>query len=694
MLIRKQIGNIQKARATEIGNLERTLDNMLDKSEEREFNGELLSEEDYDAVENVARAIDSAKAKNKSLLRRAKGRGGNRIDQYRQWLASISPELVINDPRRQLKECVPVQHQEAFSGFLRNLCDDLGVQNLRYVPHRRKVIDAAIDYMKEKVDAEDDPHGVMAHLGLGRGGQLSEDKMAEAINRVYETKRNAFPEKMIASILKEYPEATDQQKREIKVRAKSMFGDEQIAHKVLTHDLPRAKGRRGAGKMTDKFREALTKAGVNPAKQKVWVDRFKEKTKDLKDVAQLKKWRGRFFKLSAAAGATALGATGVGALAAAPFFLAVGAAALLDDARNREANEARLAIGYELVKRAVEAGDTSPIVFSPKASPNSRATSPLAPSPPPQLSADEEPAPRFQLAPMRLAGDPPEPRQRAPRPPRNSFDETPPSPVKQRRVVDEPPVQQPEPPPQPIQVAPGVRGAVAARNAGMPLEEALQHFHANGRGRKLKLLEMFKGTGSVGKQAHKLGMDVLSLDFDPIYTPDIETDILKWDYKKYHKDTGYVPDLIWASPPCNTFSPLAYPLKERNTKTAVPKSARAKEGTAILYRTIEIISYFSKLNPRLLYVMENPRGMMRNDAKVKKLPHRDTTLYCLYNDVRYKPTDFFNNVPPDGLHLRSTDEGKCRKTIGVVDLPLNKRYEIPAKLARTILQTMINHYTK
>ena len=216
----------------------------------------------------------------------------------------------------------------------------------------------------------------------------------------------------------------------------------------------------------------------------------------------------------------------------------------------------------------------------------------------------------------------------------------------------------------------------------------------DGNGRKLKLLELFKGTGSIGKAAKKMGLDVLSLDFDPIYTPDIETDILKWDYKAYHKKTGYVPDLIWASPPCNTFSPLAYPLKERNTKTATPYSARAKEGTAILHRTIDIISYFKKLNPHILFTMENPRGMMRHDTEVKKLPHVDTTLYCLYNDVRYKPTDFFNNVGPDGLNLKAPVRGKCKDTIGVVDLPLNKRYEIPAKLARDILTKMVDKYKK
>ena len=213
-----------------------------------------------------------------------------------------------------------------------------------------------------------------------------------------------------------------------------------------------------------------------------------------------------------------------------------------------------------------------------------------------------------------------------------------------------------------------------------------------GDGRPLKLLELFKGTGSIGKAAKKLGFSVVSLDFDPIYTPDIETDILRWDYKKYHKETGYVPDLIWASPPCNTFSPFAYRLKERNTKTSTPYSARAKEGTAILRQTLKIIKYFQKLNPELLFVMENPRGMMRHDPEVKKLPNRDTTLYCFYGDVRYKPTDFFNNVP-QGLDL---NEGKsCNKpTVLIANLPLNKRYEIPAKLSREILVTMRDAYKK
>jgi len=62
------------------------------------------------------------------------------------------------------------------------------------------------------------------------------------------------------------------------------------------------------------------------------------------------------------------------------------------------------------------------------------------------------------------------------------------------------------------------------------------------------LLELFKGTGSVGKIAKKMKMDIISLDFDEKFEPDILTDILKWNYK-----TIPIPDIIWASPPCNTY---------------------------------------------------------------------------------------------------------------------------------------------
>jgi site-specific DNA-cytosine methylase len=204
---------------------------------------------------------------------------------------------------------------------------------------------------------------------------------------------------------------------------------------------------------------------------------------------------------------------------------------------------------------------------------------------------------------------------------------------------------------------------------------------------KYNLLELFKGTGSVGKIAKK-DFNIVSLDFDEKSKADITIDILKWDYKKFYKDTGFIPDFIWASPPCNTFSPLAYPLKERNTQTAEPYSERAIFGTKILYRTLNIIKFFQKLNPKLIFVIENPKGMMRNDPKIKNLI-LNTTLYVLYGDKRRKHTDFFSNID---LNLIPIDTPYKTKTIGVVDLPLNDRYRIPPKLIKEIFKRFFEEY--
>jgi site-specific DNA-cytosine methylase len=191
--------------------------------------------------------------------------------------------------------------------------------------------------------------------------------------------------------------------------------------------------------------------------------------------------------------------------------------------------------------------------------------------------------------------------------------------------------------------------------------------------------------------AKRLGMDVVSLDLEPIYTPDIETDILDWDYKKYAKENNFKPDFIWASPPCNTYSPLAYPLKERDTQTAEPKSERAKLGTKILYKTLEIIDYFKSINPNLLFVIENPRGMMRKDKKMKKL-YKETTLYCLYGDFKRKATDFWTNAIPLNLKQGTQCKGKV---IGVADLKtIEERYSIPSKLVKHLLTRMLEEYKK
>ena len=230
---------------------------------------------------------------------------------------------------------------------------------------------------------------------------------------------------------------------------------------------------------------------------------------------------------------------------------------------------------------------------------------------------------------------------------------------------------------------------VGEGGSSVPKGMKLSILHGSGKEapnpKNLNMFEFFKGTGSIGKVAKRMGYNVVSLDLESKYTPDIEANILEWDYKKWAEENKFVPDYIWASPPCNTFSPLAYRLKERNTKTAVPSSARAKEGTAVLHKTIEIIKYFQSKNPKLLFTIENPRGMMRHDAEIKKLPNRETTLYALYGDFKRKPTDFWSNFP---MNLKPHTEKYNKKNVigNLANLPtIEQRYSIPSKLVKAIL---------
>ena len=199
---------------------------------------------------------------------------------------------------------------------------------------------------------------------------------------------------------------------------------------------------------------------------------------------------------------------------------------------------------------------------------------------------------------------------------------------------------------------------------------------------KPKLMELFKGTGIVGEIATELGYEVTSLDSNPIYEPNIVVDILTWDYESYSKENKYVPDYIWASPPGKTFSSLAYKLKERNTENAVPYSDRAKNGTKILYKTLEIIDYFKKLNPNLLYCIENPRGMMRKDSKMTKHQFVDATYLCYYGNDKLMPTNFWSNYPLKLIPI----QGFCKKYTPVTDInKMNEKYKIPPKLIKQII---------
>ena len=65
-----------------------------------------------------------------------------------------------------------------------------------------------------------------------------------------------------------------------------------------------------------------------------------------------------------------------------------------------------------------------------------------------------------------------------------------------------------------------------------------------------RLLELFKGTGSVGRAFEALGWDVISLDIDPKANATYTCDILDFDCQAIDSPVG----VIWASPSCTKYS--------------------------------------------------------------------------------------------------------------------------------------------
>ena len=157
----------------------------------------------------------------------------------------------------------------------------------------------------------------------------------------------------------------------------------------------------------------------------------------------------------------------------------------------------------------------------------------------------------------------------------------------------------------------------------------------------MKVLELFAGSRSIGKVADSLGYEVFSSDLNNFENIDYIIDILDFDINK----VPFKPDLIWASPPCTSYSIAAISHHRPHNK---PLSDFAVKSDLIVKRTLEIIK---ELNPEFWYI-ENPRGMLRKQSFMKGIP-RTTIWYCTYGDNRAKPTDIWTNnlrsiFNPDG----------------------------------------------
>jgi hypothetical protein len=199
------------------------------------------------------------------------------------------------------------------------------------------------------------------------------------------------------------------------------------------------------------------------------------------------------------------------------------------------------------------------------------------------------------------------------------------------------------------------------------------------------VLELFCGTKSVGKVAEPLGCSVTSLDIRPETEPDICVDLLEWN--GYLDDDFVVPDFIWASVVCVTFSVLAAS-KHRNKEQIWGKTAAAAIGNRLLAKVLDIIRYFQAKNPKLRWCIENPRGLMRSMPHLEGVT-RTTANYCQYDEWKFfKPTDFFTNFPMELKECVEPERANCHhhEAGGVRNSnSLDERYAIPPSLVKSIL---------
>lgn len=162
----------------------------------------------------------------------------------------------------------------------------------------------------------------------------------------------------------------------------------------------------------------------------------------------------------------------------------------------------------------------------------------------------------------------------------------------------------------------------------------------------MKVLELFAGTRSVSKAFERAGHECFTVEFDK------EHPGISW-----YADVGSIipediierfghPDVIWASPPCTTYSvaSIGYHRQENPiTHTLEPKTPQARKADQLVRYTLGLIR---DLDPEIWFI-ENPRGALRKMDFMRDLP-RYTVTYCQYGDTRQKPTDIWTNHPdPD-----------------------------------------------
>lgn len=176
----------------------------------------------------------------------------------------------------------------------------------------------------------------------------------------------------------------------------------------------------------------------------------------------------------------------------------------------------------------------------------------------------------------------------------------------------------------------------------------------------MKVLDLFAGTRSVSKVFEARGHESFSIELDEHHA-DISwyADILAVSADDILTRFGR-PDVIWASPPCTSYSIAGISHhRRRNADTGElePKSDFAHLSDKLLKHVFSLIE---QLQPAHWFI-ENPRGGLRKMSFMQEHPLH-TITYCQYGDTRMKPTDIWTNHPDPAFKPMCKNGEPCHES--------------------------------
>ena len=164
---------------------------------------------------------------------------------------------------------------------------------------------------------------------------------------------------------------------------------------------------------------------------------------------------------------------------------------------------------------------------------------------------------------------------------------------------------------------------------------------------RLRVLDLFSGTGSITKAFRALGHRVDSLDLDPRFEPHLCVNILEWNYKALPR--GHY-DVVWASCPCENYN-----IARSNARA--PRDLALAD--SLVRRTMEIIEWFA---PRAFFI-ENPSGSLLCGIMFA-WPRVAQTSYCSYGFSYRKNTSIATNLRDFFLRDPCGGAGVCAQMVG------------------------------